>query len=359
MIKQKKIAILGSTGSIGKSLLKIISRDNKKYKIIGIDNNFRKKFFGEGASVDSSRVYLQKNFKNFRNYKVDISKYNDLKKIFKIYKNKIKLVINCAAQPSHDWAKKNIMLDYKVNALGTLNLLELVKTYCPKSVFVQLSTNKVYGDTPNKIKLVEKKYRYDVKKSSKFYKGINNNMTIDNSVHSFFGVSKCSADLITQEYGRNLGLFTVVFRLGCITGPAHAGAELHGFLSYLIKCNISKKKYKIFGYKGKQVRDNIHSFDLVNAIWEFYKNPKKGEIYNLGGGRENSCSVLEAINLAEKISGIKFNYKIFKKNRVGDHIWYITDNKKFKNDYTNWKIQKKLPLIFKEIISQELNNDNN
>lgn len=350
------VLITGSSGLVGSEAVKFFHKKN--FKIIGIDNNFRKKFFGKGASVDKSRIYLQKNFKNFQNYNLDISKYNQLKKIFQKYKSKIKLVINCAAQPSHDWATKNIMLDYNVNAIGTLNLLELVKVYCSKSVFVQLSTNKVYGDTPNKIRLIEKKFRYDVKKGSKFYNGIDSKMTIDNSVHSFFGVSKCSADLITQEFGRNIGLSTVVFRLGCITGPAHAGAELHGFLSYLIKCNIKKKNYNIFGYKGKQVRDNIHSFDLVNAIWEFYKNPKKGEIYNLGGGRENSCSILEAINLSEKMSGIKFNYKIFKKNRVGDHIWYISDNKKFKKDYKNWKIKKKLPTIFKEIITEEFKNDN-
>tara|TARA_B100002051_G_scaffold275133_1_gene318037 strand:- start:613 stop:1683 length:1071 start_codon:yes stop_codon:yes gene_type:complete len=352
----KYVLITGSSGLVGSEAVKFFH--NKKFKIIGIDNNFRKKFFGNTASVDWSKKYLQANFKNFKNYNIDISNYERLKKIFKKYKNKINLIINCAAQPSHDWAKKNIQLDFKINALGTLNLLDLVNRYCRTSPFIQLSTNKVYGDTPNRIKLYERPYRYDVRKSSKFYHGINDKMTIDNSVHSFFGVSKCSADLITQEYGRNLGLYTVVYRLGCITGPGHSGAELHGFLSYLVKCNIKKKKYKIFGYKGKQVRDNIHSNDLIKAIWEFYKKPKKGVIYNLGGGRENSCSVLEAIKLIEKESKIKFQYKILKKNRVGDHIWYISNNSKFKKDYKNWKIQKKLNLIIKEMVSSEFEKKN-
>ena len=247
----KYVLITGSSGLVGSEAVKFFH--SKKFKIIGIDNNFRKKFFGNIASVDWSKKYLQANFKNFKNYNIDISNYERLKKIFKKYKNKINLIINCAAQPSHDWAKKNIQLDFKINAVGTLNLLDLVSQYCRTSPFIQLSTNKVYGDTPNRIKLYERSYRYDVRKSSKFYHGINDKMTIDNSVHSFFGVSKCSADLITQEYGRNLGLYTVVYRLGCITGPGHSGAELHGFLSYLIKCNIKKKNTKSLAIKESKL----------------------------------------------------------------------------------------------------------
>jgi CDP-paratose 2-epimerase len=254
---------------------------------------------------------------------------------------------------------KDIDLDFKINAQGTLNLLQLLKKNCPNSIFIQVSTNKVYGDTPNKIKLIEGKTRFDVRKFSKFYKGIDSSMTIDNSVHSFFGVSKCAADLLTQEFGKNLGLKTVVFRLGCITGPAHSGAQAHGFLSYLTKCVLRKKKYTIFGYKGKQVRDNIHSNDLVNAFWEYFKNPKKkGEIYNLGGGRKNSCSVLEAIKIIETISNIKLDFKIIKKNRTGDHKWYITDNKKFAKDYGNWKLKYNLKKTINEIIKRETLNDN-
>ncbi len=347
----KYVLITGSCGLVGAEAANFFSK--KKFKVLGIDNNFRKKFFGNTGSVEWSKKFLKKNLKNYIHYDIDVSNYKSLENVFKKYNKKIKCIIHSAAQPSHDWAKKNISLDFKVNAIGTLNMLELFKKYCSNSVFIQLSTNKVYGDTPNKIKLIEKKNRFEVSKFSKFYSGISSEMSIDNSVHSFFGVSKCSADLITQEFGKNLGLKTVVFRLGCITGPGHSGAELHGFLSYLIKCNIRNHKYNIFGYKGKQVRDNIHSKDLVNAFWEFFKNPKRGEIYNLGGGRKNSCSVLEAIKKIEKISKIKQSFKILKKNRVGDHKWYITDNSKFSKDFKNWKLRRSLTNILVEMIESE------
>ena len=352
----KYVLITGSCGLVGAEAVRFFHKKN--FKVIGIDNDFRKKFFGSSASVNWSKKFLKKNFNNYKHYEIDISNIKLLEKIFKKFNHKIKCIINCAAQPSHDWAIRNISLDFKVNAIGTLNMLELTKKFCPKSVFIQISTNKVYGDTPNKIKLTEKKLRYDVLKKSKFYKGISDSMSIDNSVHSFFGVSKCSADLITQEFGKNIGIKTVVFRLGCITGPGHSGAELHGFLSYLIKCNIMKRKYKIFGYKGKQVRDNIHSFDLVNAIWEFYKKPRKGEIYNLGGGRQNSCSIIEAIKEIEQISKIKLNYTFKSKNRTGDHKWYITDNSKFKKHYIGWKLKYNIKNIFKEMIKAEIDKKN-
>ena len=347
----KYILITGSCGLVGAEAVKFFNQ--KKFKIIGIDNNYRKKFFGPTASVKWSENFLKANIKNYYHHRLDITNYSGLEKIFKRYNKKIKCLINCAAQPSHDWAIKNIPLDFRINTLGTLNLLQLFKKYCPKSSFVQISTNKVYGDSPNKLNLIEKKTRFDVMSNSKYFKGINTNMTIDNSVHSFFGVSKCSADLLTQEFGKNLGLNTVVFRLGCITGPGHSGAVMHGFLSYLVKCNILNKKYQIYGYKGKQVRDNIHSYDLVSAIWEYYKNPKPGEIYNLGGGRKNSCSVLEAIKKVEDLTKKKFKFEILKKNRTGDHIWYITDNSKFIKDYKNWKLKKSLNNILVDIIESE------
>ena len=347
----KYVLVTGSCGLVGAEAVNFFSK--KKFKVLGIDNNFRKKFFGNSGSVEWSKKFLKKNVENYSHFNIDVSNYKSLEKLFKKYNKKIKCIIHSAAQPSHDWAIKNISMDFKVNAIGTLNMLELFKKYCPNSVFIQLSTNKVYGDTPNNIKFIEKKMRYDVPKYSKFYSGVSSKMSIDNSVHSFFGVSKCSADLITQEFGKNLGLKTVVFRLGCITGPGHSGAELHGFLSYLIKCNVKKHKYKIFGYKGKQVRDNIHSKDLVDAFWEFFKNPKKGEIYNLGGGRQNSCSVLEAIQKVEEISKIKQNFTVLKKNRKGDHKWYITDNYKFSRDYKNWKLKKSLKSILIEMIKSE------
>ena len=347
----KIVLITGSCGLVGAEAVRFFHQKN--FRVIGIDNNFRKIFFGSAASVNWSKNQLKSNFKNYFHNEIDISDKKKLEKIFKKFNTKIHCVIDCAAQPSHDWALRNIGLDFRVNAIGTLNLLELTNKYCPKSVFIQLSTNKVYGDTPNKIPFIESKNRYDVPKKSNFFKGISDKMSIDNSIHSFFGVSKCSADLLTQEFGKNLGIKTVVFRLGCITGPGHSGAELHGFLSYLIKCNVGKKNYSIFGYKGKQVRDNIHSFDLVNAIWEFYKKPRKGEIYNLGGGRQNSCSVLEAIKNVQKISGIKFKFQLKNKNRTGDHQWYITDNSKFKKHYKNWKIKYNLSKICREMIRAE------
>jgi len=285
-----KIAIItGSNGLVGSEAVKFFH--GKGFKIIGIDNDKRSYFFGKNASTSKIGLELKKKLKNFSLLKTDIRNYKSLEKIFKKYKSKVDCIIHTAAQPSHDWAIKEPETDFTINANGTLNLLELVRKYSKKAKFIFVSTNKVYGDKPNKLPLIEKKSRFEISKKSRFSSGINEKMSIDNSTHSLFGVSKVSADLLVQEYGKNIGMSTVSFRLGCITGPVHAGAELHGFLSYLIKANATKKKYKIYGYKGKQVRDNIDSRDLVKAFWEYYKSPKKGEVYNLGGGRKNSCSI--------------------------------------------------------------------
>lgn len=343
----KIVIVTGSNGLVGSETVKFFH--NKNFKIIGIDNDKRSYFFGKKASTLINGQRLKNKFKNFTLLKYDIRNYKTLEKVFKKFSNNIKCIVHAAAQPSHDWAANEPFTDFSINANGTLNLLELTRKYCKHSTFIFVSTNKVYGDTPNCLPLEEKQKRYEIKKAHPFYKGINETMSIDNSTHSLFGVSKSSADLLVQEYGKNFGIFAAVFRLGCITGPSHAGAELHGFLSYLIKANISKKKYKIFGYKGKQVRDNIHSKDLVEAFWEFYKKPKKGEIYNLGGGRENSCSVLEAIKKIESISGNRMKYSLVKQSRTGDHIWYITNNDKFKRHYPQWKIKINLDQIFAEI----------
>jgi CDP-paratose 2-epimerase len=245
------------------------------------------------------------------------------------------------------------MTDFSINALGTINLLELTKKYAKNSVFIFTSTNKVYGDNPNKIKLIEKKNRYEVKNKN-YFNGVNESMSIDNSIHSIFGVSKASADLLVQEYGKNFLLKTGIFRGGCITGPNHSGAELHGFLNYLVKANINKLKYFIYGYKGKQVRDNIHSSDLINSFWQFYKKPSCGEVFNIGGGRVNSCSVLEAIQIIEEISRVKMKFSILKKARVGDHKWYISNNSKFKNKYNKWDLQFSLRDIIREIIDKNI-----
>ena len=340
--------ITGSNGLVGSESVKFFSK--KGFNILGIDNNLREFFFGKDGSTQWIKNKIKKQIKNYSHFNIDIRNYKNLEKIFKKYKKNISLIIHCAAQPSHDYGKNFPILDFNVNATGTLNLLELTKLYCPDSPFIFMSTNKVYGDNPNKLKIIEKKNRFELSSSNRYYKGIDENFSIDNCTHSFFGVSKTYADLIVQEYGKNVGLKTVSFRGGCITGPNHSGAKLHGFLSYLVKLTSTKKKYTIIGYKGKQVRDNLHSSDLVNCFWEFYKKPKRGEVYNIGGGRFSSCSIIEALNEVEIQLKINIKKKFIKQNRVGDHIWYITNNNKFKKDYPNWKQVYNTKKIITELI---------
>ena len=342
------VIITGSSGLVGSEAVNFFSK--KGFDVIGIDNNLRKFFFGkDGSTLWLKNKHLKTN-KKFKNFSIDIRNFNNLEKIFKKYSKNIALIIHCAAQPSHDYGKSYPKIDFSVNATGTLNLLELTKKYCPDAAFIFMSTNKVYGDNPNKLRIVEKKTRWEIKKNEKYYKGIDEQFSIDDCTHSFFGVSKPYADLIVQEYGKNVGLKTVCFRAGCITGPNHSGAKLHGFLSYLVKASINKKRYSLIGYKGKQVRDNIHSNDLVNCFWEFYKKPKKGEIYNIGGGRYSNCSVIEALNLVEEMTNISIKRDYIKKPRIGDHIWYISNLRKFKKDYPNWKQKYNTKKILEEII---------
>ena len=342
------VIITGANGLVGSEAVSFFSK--KKYTVIGIDNNLRKFFFGEDGSTSWIKRKIIKENKNYIHHNIDIRNSQALDKLFKRYKNNISLIIHCAAQPSHDYGKNYPKIDFNVNATGTLNLLELTKKYCPNTPFIFMSTNKVYGDNPNKLKILEKRTRYELSKKNKFYNGVNEKLSVDDCTHSFFGVSKIYADLIVQEYGRNVGLKTVCFRAGCITGPNHSGAKLHGFLSYLVKQSLLKKEYTILGYKGKQVRDNLHSFDLINCFWEFFKKPKRGMVYNIGGGRFSNCSILEAISEIEYIAKIKIKRKFIKQNRIGDHIWYITDNKKFKKDYPNWKQKYNTKKIIKELI---------
>ncbi len=346
------VIITGSTGLVGSEAVNFFC--DKGFDVIGIDNNLRKFFFGKDGSTIWVKNKLLKRNKNFKNLNLDIRNYEKLKKIFKRYSRNISLIIHCAAQPSHDYGKNYPIIDFNVNATGTLNLLELTKIYCPNSPFIFMSTNKVYGDNPNKLKLIEKKNRWELSKKNKYFRGIDEQFSIDRCTHSFFGVSKTYADLIVQEYGNNVGLKTVCFRAGCITGPNHSGAKLHGFLSYLVKSILNKKKYTIIGYKGKQVRDNLHSFDLVNCFWEFYKKPKKGEVYNIGGGRYSNCSVIEALNLIEKITNIKIQKEIIKKPRVGDHIWYVSNLSKFKKHYPKWKQKYNTKKILEELIEYQI-----
>jgi CDP-paratose 2-epimerase len=342
--------ITGSCGLVGAESTSYFSK--KGFDTIGIDNNTRKFFFGRDGDISWVKSKLKRNLKNYKHFNIDIRNYELLKKIFLKYKKKIDVIIHCAAQPSHDWAKDQAFIDFDINAKGTLNLLELTKLYCPDAPFIFMSTNKVYGDNPNKLPLVEEKTRWEIKNNHKFKNGIDETMSIDNCTHSFFGASKSYADLIVQEYGKNVGLKTVCFRAGCITGPNHSGAKLHGFLSYLVKASLKSKKYTLIGYKGKQVRDNIHSSDLVNCFWEYYKKPTFGEVYNTGGGKFSNCSIIEAIKMIEDIAKIKVQKKILKDNRIGDHIWYVSSMKKFKKKYPNWKQKYSTKKILTELIQE-------
>jgi CDP-paratose 2-epimerase len=327
--------ITGSAGLIGSESVNFFS---KKFDlIIGIDNNMRKYFFGDNASTQWNKEKIIKNINNYKHYDIDIRNINELEKIFKLYNKDIKLIIHTAAQPSHDWAAKEPFTDFTINANGTLNMLELTRNYCNNSIFIFTSTNKVYGDNPNFLPLIELDSRWEIEEKHPYFKnGIDENLSIDHTKHSLFGASKVAADIMVQEYGRYFGLKTVVFRGGCLTGPNHSGTMLHGFLSYLMKCAVTGNPYTIFGYKGKQVRDNIHSYDLINMFWHFYQNPREGEVYNAGGGRFSNCSIIEAIKLCEEIVGKKFNYNYFDTNRIGDHIWWISDLSKFQKHYPNW-----------------------
>jgi CDP-paratose 2-epimerase len=345
------VLITGSNGLVGSESVQFFS--NKGFDVVGIDNNLRQFFFGKNSStLEVKKELIKNNRKNFTPLNIDIRNYNSLEKIFKKYRKYISLIIHCAAQPSHDYGKNYPLLDFDINAKGTLNMLELTKIYSPHAPFIFTSTNKVYGDNPNRLKLIEKNSRFEILKRNKYYKGIDEKFSIDSCTHSFFGVSKTYADLIVQEYGKNIGLKTVSFRGGCITGPNHNGAKLHGFLSYLVKQCLNKKTYDIIGYKGKQVRDNIHSQDLVNCFWEFYKKPKYGEVYNIGGGRKSNCSIIEAIDIIEKKSGINVKKNYIKNNRVGDHIWYISDLSKFKKDYPKWSQKYNTSMIISELINK-------
>lgn len=340
--------ITGSGGLIGSESVEFFA--GKFDKIIGIDNDMRQYFFGGEASTNWNVEQLKAKHKNYEHRNIDIRNYEALSKLFAEFSSDIKLVIHTAAQPSHDWAAKEPLTDFGVNATGTLHLLECTRIHCPKAVFIFTSTNKVYGDTPNFLPLIETETRYEIDSKHAYFKdGIDENMSLDQTKHSIFGASKVAADVMVQEYGRYFGMNTGTFRGGCLTGPNHSGAQLHGFLAYLMKCAITGNKYTIFGYKGKQVRDNIHSYDLVNMFWNFYNAPRAGEVYNAGGGRYANCSVLEAIKMCEEISGNKFNYELSPQNRIGDHIWYISNVNKFKEHYPNWNYTFDLSETLKQI----------
>jgi CDP-paratose 2-epimerase len=340
--------VTGSCGLIGSEMSFFLLE--KGFEVIGIDNDMRSYFFGAEASTKWNLKKLG-SYSNFINENIDIRNTQDINNIFKKYGSSIKLIVHTAAQPSHDWASKEPITDFTVNANGTLNILEATRLFCPQAVFIFTSTNKVYGDLPNYLPIIENKTRWEIDENHKFSKfGIDEAMSIDQSKHSLFGASKVAADILVQEYGRYFGIRTAIFRGGCLTGPSHSGAELHGFLAYLIKCIVTDNQYTIFGYKGKQVRDNIHSKDLINAFWEFYNSPKIAEVYNIGGSRYSNISMLEAINFLQNYLSKELNYTLNDNARQGDHIWYISDVNKFKNHYPNWTYTYTIEDTMKEMV---------
>lgn len=342
--------ITGSAGLIGSEATRFFAA--KGLKIVGVDNDMRSEFFGKEASTRWNRERLEADLSSYTHKDLDIRDTEALDRLFREYGSDIQLVIHTAAQPSHDWAAKDPFKDFSVNANGTLNMLEMTRRHAPKAVFIFTSTNKVYGDRPNELPLVELEKRWEIDRSHPFFEhGIDESMSIDQSKHSLFGASKVAADVLVQEYGRYFDMKTACFRGGCLTGPNHSGTQLHGFLAYLVKCAIIGQPYTVFGYKGKQVRDNIHAFDLVNMFWHFYQAPRSGEVYNAGGGRHSNCSMLEAIAITEEISGKRLQWSYQEGNRIGDHIWYIGDGRKFQSHYPGWGYRYGIREIIGEIVT--------
>jgi CDP-paratose 2-epimerase len=339
--------VTGSAGLIGSETCRHFA--GKGLEIVGIDNDMRRYFFGREGSTEWMSKLLVNEVPNYTHRQIDIRDREAVFKLFSEYGQEIKLVVHTAAQPSHDWAAREPFTDFSVNALGTLTMLEAARHYCPEAVFIFTSTNKVYGDTPNRLPLVEGDLRWEIDPGHTYASGISEGMSIDHSMHSIFGASKVAADVMVQEYGRYFGMKTVCFRGGCLTGPNHSGAKLHGFLAYLAKCCVKEIPYTVFGYKGKQVRDNIHSSDLVNAFDAFFTNPRVGEVYNIGGGRRSNCSMLEAIQICEEISGKKLQWSYQEDNRMGDHVWWISDLTKFKKHFPGWELKHDVRSILREI----------
>ncbi len=343
-----KILVTGSSGLIGSEAVGHF--DAQGHEVFGVDNNMRRVFFGPAGDTLWNLERLKAGTKRFQHTSLDIRDRAALEELFS--SRRFDLIVHCAAQPSHDKAREIPLIDFEVNALGTINLLEATRQHCPEAVFVFLSTNKVYGDAPNEIPMKELETRYDYARPED-YAGVDETCRIDRTLHSLFGASKAAADLMAQEYGRYFKMNVGVFRGGCLTGPSHSGVELHGFLSYLVKVTLSGRSYSVYGYKGKQVRDNIHSYDVVRAIEEFTAKPRPGEVYNLGGGRENSISMLEAIARIEQLAGRKLDWRYVEEARRGDHICYISNMAKFKAHYPNWKITRSLDAILEEMVASQ------
>ena len=322
------------------------------FDVVGLENDMRAQFFGPEASTSSVSRRLVERHPEFRSQEIDIRDREAVDALFATHGAAIELIVHTAAQPSHDWAASDPHTDFEVNALGTLNLLEATRRHAPEATFIFTSTNKVYGDTPNALPLIELDTRVELPEDHRYHRGIDTSMSIDRSMHSLFGVSKASADLMVQEYGRYFDIPTVCFRGGCLTGPNHAGAQLHGFLSYLMRCTVSGQPYTVFGYGAKQVRDNIHSADLVDAFHEFHRAPTAGAVYNIGGGRHSNCSMLEAIDLCERIAGRELDWTTSGDARMGDHRWWISDVSEFQRDYPAWSPSYDVEGILREMHAQ-------
>ncbi len=341
--------VTGSSGLIGSETVRFLHE--RGLEVVGVDNDMRGYFFGPEASTKWQAGELARTLPKFKLVEADIRDNDAIFALFAKYGRDISAVIHTAAQPSHDWAAREPFTDFTVNANGTLVMLEATRKYAPEATFIFTSTNKVYGDLPNYLPLIELKTRWEVDTTHPFaLHGIDETMSIDRSRHSLFGASKVAADVLVQEYGRYFGMKTGVFRGGCLTGPGHSGAELHGFLAYLVKCTVLGMPYKIFGYKGKQVRDNIHSHDLVSAFWSFLQKPTPGEVYNLGGSRHSNCSMLEAIHIAQELSGRELSYTLVDEARSGDHQWWISDVRRFQSHYPDWRYRYGLKEILSEIV---------
>ena len=342
--------ITGSAGLVGSEAVRFFA--DKGFDVVGIDNDMRSYFFGAEASTEWNQQKLIDQVPGYRHYSTDIRNKDELQDIFLSYAKDVSVILHAAAQPSHDWAAKEPHTDFSVNASATLNLLELTREHTPDAVFIFTSTNKVYGDLPNSLPLVEKDTRWELDERHHYHDhGIDEQFSIDQSLHSLFGASKLAADILVQEYGRYFDMKTACFRGGCLTGSGHSGTQLHGFLAYLIKCILTGDKYTVNGYKAKQVRDNIHSNDLVNSFWHFFQNPRCGEVYNIGGGRFSNCSMLEAIDMGQRVTGKELDWDYTEDNRIGDHIWWISDTRKFQTHYPDWKQEYDIEKIITEIAS--------
>jgi CDP-paratose 2-epimerase len=342
--------VTGSGGLIGSE--SVVHLVDQGFDVVGIENDMRAEFFGPSASTRTVTERLARSYPEFQSLELDVRDAAGVDRLFARHGSAIELVVHTAAQPSHDWAASAPHVDFEVNANGTLNLLESTRRHAPEASFIFTSTNKVYGDTPNRLPLVEFATRLELPPDHRYFDGIDTSMTIDASMHSLFGVSKTAADLMVQEYGRYFELPTVCFRAGCLTGPNHAGAMLHGFLSYLMRCTVTGDEYTVFGYGGRQVRDNIHSADLARAFDAFHRAPRTAAVYNVGGGRHSNCSMLEAIELCQEIAGRPLNWTLSDRARMGDHRWWISDLSEFQRDYPDWKQDYDLRGMLQEIHDQ-------